>query len=310
MNVASGVSPETIRKNWCYYVQSKNQLAFSRLSKFPPGSESKIINALGLEKNDRILEIGSGLHILGTRLNSSDFPIQVFGCEPNENYLRASVPKTLRGPQKPHVIQGNGFQLPFPKNSFDRILSHAVATLFSNDDWKRLHKSIERVLTPEGTVIHMDNISNNSWVPPEIVRSTGEKKRYDKFKRMLKETHVELNTGYGHTAYDLPESLESIGGQRIKTDTYSWALDLNDPRWSNEQKKEMLRLWKQFDFDRIQRAERLWSELNQLSTARKQLLQKCRSDAERISKERFKALKNNRDIGWYSSTTLIVSASI
>lgn len=294
-----------IKENWSYYVQSPTQLAYSRLAKFPPGCENRLVDAISLQTGEAVLDIGSGLGILSGRLAQSGRPAQVIGCELNEAYIHASIPEQLLPEPRARMVQGSGFEIPLATNSVDRVLSHAIVTLMGEEELNRLHDEICRVLVPGGAVAHMDNINNEFWYPEELHRTEEERQRYDRFNELLEESHRRLGSGYGHTAYDLPGQLENLGAVSVTTDTYSWTLDLYDPRWDDQQKQSMQELWVQSRQDRITRARRLWEARGNLTPERQELLEARAEDVRRLARRRREALEQNRNPGWYSSTTLV-----
>lgn len=310
MDDEQSLTPQTIRNNWADYVQSPAQLAFSRLSKFPPGSGSKLNEVLGIREGERILEIGSGLGILGSRISATGRPELVVGCEINEQYLTSSPPEELLPEQRMTPVRGDGFELPFPDNSFDRVMSHAVVTLMPSADWRCLHDEIRRVLKNRGIVTHMDNIHNECWEPESVRPDDRQQQREQEYKQLIDNLHRELDTGYGHTAHDLPDQLESLEVTEIDVTSYSWTLNPGSSRWEKRERDTFMGLWRQFEFDRLTRIRRLLNETNRMTADREQLLSQYQEEALNHVDRRASSFESNQPSGWYSSTTLVCSGTV
>lgn len=301
---------ETILNNWCEYVQSPAQLGFLRLSKFPPGSGGKLTNVLEIEKGDRVLEVGSGLGILANRVASTGLPSETWGCELNENYLHAELPDVLQPEGDPNFTQGDAFSLPFPTNSFDNLYTHTLATLLRGDAWDKFHAEIRRVVKSGGTVTHMDSNGGDSWSPEGIGVLADEQERRNQFFDLLMDVHRELESGYAHTARDLPKFFHESDFKNVNVQHFASTMRLDNPEWTQPQAKRMLELWQRADRNRIQRFSKLLEMLGRLTDEREQLLEKCLSDVQQQAFRRRKALEEDRELGWRSSTTIAVTAEI
>jgi SAM-dependent methyltransferase len=303
------LEPDHITKNWSQYVQSPAQLAFTRLTRFPPGSSTRLIDVLDIESGETILEIGSGLGIMASRLKKADPSLSIAGCELNRTYLEAELPGSLVPRKEVPEFRGDGQTLPIDDDSVDRVYSHALATLIHGEPWERLHRECRRVLKNGGRVIHMDNIHNDGWTPEALADAPEEQNRREEFNRIHRQVHQELETGYGHTARNLPERLDQVGGEDVSVDCYSWAFDLNDPEtWEPQQRRELLDLWEKADRDRIVQFRSLLERIDQCPEHWSTLFDQSLEDIEDQSQRRKRAIDHDKDIGWRSCTTLAVSA--
>lgn len=307
----TSLSPvEKIQSNWCKYVQSPAQLGFLRLSKFPPDSGSRLVDILEIEKGNRVLEVGSGLGILASRIKKTDVPSQIIGCELNENYVFASLPDELELDPEPDLIQGDGFSLPVPDDSFDHLFTHTLATLLRGEAWTRFHEEIRRVVKTGGKVTHMDSIGGDSWSPEGVGILEEEEERKNKLFDLLLNVHRELETGYAHTARDLPKFFRESNFKNITVKTFASTLAFDNSDWTDVQIKQLLELWQRADRDRLERLKKLLEVSDRLNNDREELLEQGLSDVQQQAFRRRKAFQENEDLGWRSASTLAVTATL
>lgn len=309
MTETDEIDARTVRRNWARYVQSPAQLAFSRIAKFPPGSGERLAETLRVQPDERILEIGSGMGILGSRLLESGRPARVWGLEVEREYLNTDLPEGLRPATSPVEIRGNGFRIPFPRNSVDRVLTHTLVNLLDEEERERLHEEIRRVLGSGGTVTHMDGIGGDTWTPDALVPPEEEQERRRGLFDLLESVHEELGTGFTRSVKNLPELLVDVDFRPTLVDVHASALRLNDDAWSEPQRKLMLELRQRADRDRVERLRNLLEATGGMTEGEAQLLRRCVGDAQQQALRRRKALENNRELGWRSSSTLIASAN-
>jgi SAM-dependent methyltransferase len=297
-----------IRRNWSEYVQSAAQLGFSRVAKFPPRARNRLASLLDLKDGEHILEVGCGLGILSGRLRETQRPTQVVGCDMDDDLLRSDLPESLRPDVSPNRIRADGFNLPFEENAFDRLITHTVVNLLDRDETSQLHQETRRVLEPGGTVTHMDGLGGDRWSPWELEDPGEEQERREQFFELLKSTHDDLETGFSRSVENFSQNLDRGGFDNIRVDTYSTALRLNNPEWNETQRKLLLELWQRADRDRVERLRNLLQATDRLTPEWGQLLRNCTADAQQQALRRRKALSENREVGWRSSTTLVFSA--
>lgn len=301
-------SSPNIRTNWSNYVQSAAQLGFSRLAKFPPHARNRLVELLDVKEGDRILEVGCGLGILSGRLLETGQPDQVIGCDVDEELLGSDLPEPLDPDVHPDRVRADGLKLPFRDDGFDHLVTHTVVNLLERDETSRLHEESQRVLKPGGTVTHMDGLGGNRWSPWELEDPEEEQERREQFFDLLKATHDELETSFTRSVENFSQNLDRAGFEEIRVDTYSTALRFNNPEWNETQRKLLLELWQRADRDRVERLQNLLQATDRMTPERGQLLRNCTADAQQQALRRRKALSENRELGWRSSTTLVFSA--
>jgi ubiquinone/menaquinone biosynthesis C-methylase UbiE len=87
-----------------------------------------------LKKNDRVLDVGCGDGILSSIIIKK-IGVKLTGCD-IENYLQIKIP---------FILMQNQFSLPFPDNSFDKIMFNDVLHHISFQNQKKLIKEALRV---------------------------------------------------------------------------------------------------------------------------------------------------------------------
>jgi SAM-dependent methyltransferase len=306
---SSNPAGRDIRSHWSQYVQSPAQLGFSRIAKFPPRSTDRLVPLLDVQEGERILDVGCGLGILSGRLLESGRPSVILGCDLDADLLQSDLPEPLRPEARPRRLRGDGLKLPFSENSFDRLITHTLANLLDRDEMTRLHEEAERVLIDGGTINHMDGLRGDRWSPWELEDPEEEQERRKKFHELLRDSHDELETGFTRSVRNLSQKLDRDGFNQIRVDTYSTALRVNNPEWSETQRKLLLELWQRADRDRVERFRNLLQHTDRMTSERAELLRQCISDAQQQALRRRKALSENRELGWRSSTTLLFSAT-
>ena len=132
--------------DYSYTTSEKGTFSVSRLrAKIAPYrfrlAARNITRELGLEGGEKVLELGSGLGLLGREIgNEVDGKIDYFGVE------LAFNPASRSKDMITLPIQADALELPFPKDSFDAVVSTDV--LEHIPDNLRVIQEIYRVLKP------------------------------------------------------------------------------------------------------------------------------------------------------------------
>ncbi|HEX6977541.1 MAG TPA: methyltransferase domain-containing protein [Patescibacteria group bacterium] len=182
-----------------------------------------ILQELDVKKGDKILDVGCGdgyyLHLISTLYKD----VTLAGCDFDERGL-ASAKKNLKG-NKIKLVKGDLMKkLPFPKNSFNKIVMSEVAEHLPND-LKGLSE-VARVLKPGGTICLTVPNTNYPffWDPVNWLLEH------------LADTHIKSGFWAGiwnqHERLYKPEKIRKImekaGFKVLKTETYTfWSLLFN-----------------------------------------------------------------------------------
>ena len=109
----------------------------------------RIIQGLELKDGDKILDLGCGDGYYSYLLSQIPLKLKITGID---NHLEAiETARTLVPPKKATFIIGDAEKLPFPKDSFDKIIMSEVIE-HVNDDIKVL-KEARRILKEDGILV-------------------------------------------------------------------------------------------------------------------------------------------------------------
>lgn len=134
----------------------------------------RAMDVLGIDQSDRILDIGCGHGRSLTELAARAWSGRVVGVDTSELMVDIAVRRnrTLIKMDRVDVVLGSAESLPFPDDSFDKVL--CVHVLYF---WKDLHVSqrqIARVLKPGGRLALLfrtkADLAAIASFPPEIYR--------------------------------------------------------------------------------------------------------------------------------------------
>jgi ubiquinone/menaquinone biosynthesis C-methylase UbiE len=107
------------------------------------------INLLGIQRGERVLELGCGPGT-GLKLITEATPgiEALVGFDLSRKMLLHSQRKSIS--PTPHYIQGDGAHLPLASNAFDALFSAFTLELFSEQDIQLVLSECRRILNPDG----------------------------------------------------------------------------------------------------------------------------------------------------------------
>src|SRR5260370_2611482 len=104
----------------------------------------------------RVVDIGGGTGSLLIQLKRLYPETDVVGLDPDPKALARARRKAARAAVSIHLDQGFGDELPYPENSFDRVLSSLMFHHIPTDEKEKTMRAIRRVLKPGGEVHMLD----------------------------------------------------------------------------------------------------------------------------------------------------------
>ncbi|OQP60209.1 hypothetical protein A3860_34600 [Niastella vici] len=108
------------------------------------------INSFTNKKPQRVLDIGCGTATLSLMLKN-EFPSAIVtGLDGDPVILAIAARKIKEQHTDVKLVQGYSYQLPFPENFFDVVVSSLMIHHLSNEDKHRTFKEVYRVLKPDG----------------------------------------------------------------------------------------------------------------------------------------------------------------
>ena len=110
----------------------------------------QLVRQAGIEKGNRVLDLGCGTATLTLLLKKSHPEAEVVGLDGDPKVLEIAKTKAVKTGLKIALDRGMAFELPYPDRSFDRVLSSLVFHHLTRDNKVRTLREVFRVLKPGG----------------------------------------------------------------------------------------------------------------------------------------------------------------
>jgi len=124
------------------------------------------VNFFGLKAEDTLLDIGCGSLRVGRHLIPFLEPENYCGIEPEEKYVRDGLEWELSDSmvklKKPNFVFGSGFEIGSFHRKFNFVLSHAVFTHCSPDQFIHCLKNLKSCLAEDGRFVVSVKLSENT----------------------------------------------------------------------------------------------------------------------------------------------------
>jgi len=98
----------------------------------------------------RVLDIAMGTGRSSVRLSSEG--VDIVGIDITIEMMKMARSKTVGGTNL-YLVQGNAFQLPFQRDSFDAVICCRMLQMIPLQDYQSFGTEVSRVLRPNGTLI-------------------------------------------------------------------------------------------------------------------------------------------------------------
>jgi ubiquinone/menaquinone biosynthesis C-methylase UbiE len=98
----------------------------------------------------RVLDLGCGTGTLAVMIKRSRPGVEVVGLDADAKVLELARAKAAKAGVELLLDQGMAYQLPYPNDSFDRVLTSVMLHHLSTDDKRRTFAEVLRVLRPGG----------------------------------------------------------------------------------------------------------------------------------------------------------------
>lgn len=132
--------------SWLTSVYDPMMRYLGREAKF----KSRLVEQAGLEKGQRVLDIGCGTATLTLLIKQACPDCEVTGLDGDKSILGFARRKIERAGLSIRLVYGTAASLPFPEGAFDRVFTSLVLHHLSLEDRNRTFKEILRVLKPSG----------------------------------------------------------------------------------------------------------------------------------------------------------------
>jgi len=118
----------------------------ARESTFKP----KLVDQARFQRGHRVLDIGCGTATLTILIKKTQPKVEVIGLDADPKVLEIAKSKVAKTGLDIALDYGTAFELPYPDNSFDRVVSSMVFHHLTKENKIHTLKEIFRVLRPRG----------------------------------------------------------------------------------------------------------------------------------------------------------------
>src|ERR1044072_5570314 len=122
----------------------------------------ELISLANIEPDHRVLDIGCGTGTLLVKLKRQYGAAQVVGLDPDPKALRRARIKAARAAVSVQFDQGLANELPYKRESFDRVFSSFMFHHLDNPERENMLKEVLRVLKPGGSFHFVDFIVDDA----------------------------------------------------------------------------------------------------------------------------------------------------
>jgi ubiquinone/menaquinone biosynthesis C-methylase UbiE len=157
----------------------------------------RLVELAAVERGHRVLEIGCGPGGLVLRAQRMHPDAEVVGLDPDPLALARARRKAERAGLPVRFDQGKAGELPYPDESFDRVLSSFMFHHLDDAEKRRALAEVRRVLRPGGQ-LHLVDVAGHHHGPFG--------------RRMQRNEHLRDNAGEG-----IPDRMREAGLADVRT---------------------------------------------------------------------------------------------
>ena len=124
-----------------------------------------LVEQADLRAGHRVLEVGCGTGTLMLMINREHKTVEVVGIDPDPKALKRARDKAARAGLSVQFDQGFGDQLPYPDESFDRVLSSFMLHHLPKEQKAKFLAQARRVLKSSGSfhLLDFEETGKHGW---------------------------------------------------------------------------------------------------------------------------------------------------
>ncbi len=130
--------------------------SFARLVARETTFKRRLVERLGLQAGQRVLDIGSGTGTLAIMIAEAQPGVEVTGIDPDDEMLARARKKAEAAGVRIDFQNGSATELPFADGSFDRVTSTLMAHHLPTSAKEQMFAEVRRVLKPAGELHLVD----------------------------------------------------------------------------------------------------------------------------------------------------------
>ncbi len=112
--------------------------------------KEQLVQQAGITAGQHVLDLGCGTATLTLLIKQTHRDTEVVGLDGDSKVLDIARAKIARAHMNVSLIQGMSYALPFPDNTFDRVVSSLLFHHLTRENKQRTLREVLRVLKPGG----------------------------------------------------------------------------------------------------------------------------------------------------------------
>lgn len=229
-----------MNNTWSTKIQGIDTLNLNREVRFTNRTFENILNVIGIENSERIIELGCGPGTFTRRLASKYPNIKITGLDYDSNFIEyCKVQAREKKIENVEYLEGNALETHLDDDYFDICSSHTVIEHLPN------HEFLEeqfRILKPGGKVVVLNTRADFALKSSEKIEPCErETELLDKVGLVLEDLGNQNKVAL-HSAnpQEILKTMEDIGFQEIQIDAIPYVICLDDTRNSIDYKIQIL----------------------------------------------------------------------
>ncbi len=237
-----------MKRKWSEYMQLPELLEYTRQYMLTEEMRELIMNHMGIQDGDNILEVGCGTGYLCRYLDRGRAGLSLTGIDRDEDFLKeARYLAEKEGMNHITYLYGEAESLPFPADTFDHVVSHTFLT--STENPKQALKEMHRVVKPGGRISSITAMSlkemalDEGEYPKECRFIERYRFLFNKVWAMYEGINPVRNYINASDSNRIPRMFVEEGLKEITLFPIGYAFSFSDFRLKEESRKRYLELW-------------------------------------------------------------------